>query len=63
VQGNDLSVKYMLLAISLKSKTSSGVLQGEGDAHACQPKAVAYPFVCDVNQFFLQPRFGVNACP
>jgi hypothetical protein len=52
VQDNDLGVKYMLLAISLKSKTSSEALQSEGDAHACQPRAAAYPFVAVVTNSF-----------
>jgi hypothetical protein len=52
VQDNDLGVKYMLLAISLKSKTSSEVLQSEGDTHACQSMAAAYPFVVVVTNSF-----------
>jgi hypothetical protein len=52
VQDNDLGVKYMLFAISLKSKMSSEVLQSEGNAHACQPKAAAYPFVVVVTNSF-----------
>ena len=52
MQDNDLGVKYMLLAISLKSKMSSEVLRSEGDAHACQPKATAYPFVVVVTNSF-----------
>ena len=46
MQGNDLGVKYMLLAIPLKSKPSSDALQGEGDVDVCQLKGRCISFCC-----------------